>query len=398
MLPVVAKPNGLAALVADNPDLENRFARHFAEPHISDAQHSLARRISLGKEVLGRHRIYLDQKFWIFCREALLGRPSKPSHDLIWRSLCSLVDRGRVVCPVAYPVWVETCKQGDGERRQATAAVIDRLSGRVAIQPFPELLRIELYHLLVGRNAEKGAAHPLKQLVWTYAGWAAGEMVARNPDFDDATNNAIQKCMFDTMASLPFSSMIDAIMDESRPRLTDTEGYYAQLNADTKRHRHEVTSFATVFMSEVGGVLDCIKPTIAAVVGRHFEDETKQSPPPPDSPEVKEGVRRMANLIYHAYRLKKWTVDFPALHVRAGIHAAVRHRQQPYRQGDHWDHLHAHPALAYCDAFFTEKNLGNLLCSPPLKYDVAYGCRVLWNDDEVLAYLKSIERSSNARP
>jgi hypothetical protein len=376
--------------------LDNRYARHFAEPHISAAQHSLARRISLGAEVLGKRRIYLDQKFWIFCRDAHLGKPNKPSHDLIWRALCSLVDTGRVVCPVAYPVLIETFKQGDAQRRKATATVIDRLSCRVALQPFPELVRIELYHLFRKHAKGKSAVYPLKRLVWTYAGWIAGEMIADNPVFDDATNNALQKGMFDTLAAAPFSSIIDATSGKPSPPLEDTEQHYAKLNADTTQHQDEVTSFDTVFMSEVAGTLDTIKPDIAGMLRHHYEEETKQVPPPPGSSEETESVRLMSNLIYHAYRLKKWTVEFPFLHVGAGIHAAVRYRRQPYKRGDHWDHLHAHPALAYCDAFLTEKNLGNLLCTPPLNYDSAYGCRVLWNDDDVLAYLQSIDQGSSA--
>jgi len=173
------------------------------------------------------------------------------------------------------------------------------------------------------------------------------------------------------------------------PNTEDSEQYYSRLNADSIRHRHEVTSFEVVFMSEIAGALDTMKLEIAEML-RNFCMREKKQAPSIGSPELSESVRQTSNLIYHAFSLKKLTVDFPILHIGAGLHAAKRHRQQPYKRGDHWDHKHAHSALAYCDAFLTEKSMGNLLCTPPLNYDSAYGCRVLWNEDEALAYLSSL--------
>lgn len=388
----VPKPDWLAALEVHVPDLEERCARHFAEHHVSAMQHSQTRRLSLGAELGRKTRIYLDLKYWIFCRDAHLGTPAKPEHEAIWRALCALVDNGHAVCPVAYPVLVETLKQGDVQRRRATAAVIDRLGCRVAIQPFHELVRIEMYQLVLRSTKGREAVCPLEQLVWTYAGWIVGEMICQNAAFDQAANNAIQKCMFDVLSAAPFSSIIEAIKDREPPVREDTKEYYAKLNADAAQYQHEVTSFETVFLSEVAGTLDTLKPHIAEMLCHHHEKETGHVSPPPDSSETLEGVRQLSNLFYHAYRLKKWNVDFPFLHIKAGIHAALRHRRQPYRMGDHWDHLHAHPALAYCDAFLTEKSLGTLLCTPPLNYDIAYGCRVLWNEEDVLAFLRSVEQ------
>ena len=136
-----------------------------------------------------------------------------------------------------------------------------------------------------------------------------------------------------------------------------------------------------------------MRPEINDLLRHLYSSELGEPAPAADSRDALESERWGVNLIYHAYRLKKLTTQFPALHIFAGIHAAVRFRTQPHKKGDNWDHLHAHAALGYCNAFFTEKNLGNLLSSPPLRYAAAYGCRVLWKEDDVLSYLRSLSPS-----
>jgi hypothetical protein len=189
---------------------------------------------------------------------------------------------------------------------------------------------------------------------------------------------------------VPFSALVKAGQDGSRPVAFDTDDHYRKLNAGAQAHQHEVTSFDTVFLSEVAGTLDIYDELIPQLWVRIMERETGTNVDPPTPAGAAESVRLTQNLVYHAYRLKKLKTELPFVHVVAGLHAAVRYRRQPYKSGDHWDFLHAHQALPYCNAFFTEKGLGNLLCIPPLKYDQAYGCRVLWDDKDVLAYLKSL--------
>jgi len=220
------------------------------------------------------------------------------------------------------------------------------------------------------------------------------EVIFRSPAFDDATNNAIQKSMFDTLARVPFSVLVEALSKEEAPMLADDEAFYAKLNADTAQHQHEVTSFDAVFASEVAGVLDTMRPDINALLRHLFTMTTGQPAPPPDSREALEVERLGFNLIGHACALKKLTTQLPALHICAGIHAAIRSRTQPHKKGDLWDHLHAHSALAYCNAFLTEKNLGNLLSTPPLEYAAMYGCRVLWNEHDVMRYIESLSPST----
>ena len=389
------RSNGLdgklrALLEAEDYRMSELSRRHFAEPDVSATRHRDARRIALGADVLRKTRVYLDQRYWIYCRDAHRGTPQQPIHQLIWEALWALVDAGKVICPVAYPVLVETFKQSDPTSRAATAAVIDRLARGVAMQPFHELIGCELHHFIAKITKGADAVHPLPQLAWTYPAWIIGHRVPHFPDLDEAANNALQKSVFDSLTTMPFSVLVEAGDDGSFPATWDTDEHYRKLNAGVQEHQHEVTSFDAVFLSEVSGVLDVYENLIPRLWVHLMEMETGRKAARLTGAEAAESVRLTRNLVYHAYRLKKLSTDLPFVHVIAGLHAAVRYRRQPYKSGDHWDFLHAHQALPYCNAFFTEKGLGNVLCNSPLRYDRAYGCRVLWNDNDVLAYLKSL--------
>lgn len=332
----------LALLEENAPKLNDLAKRHFAEPHVSASQYRDACRKTLGAEVLRKTRIYLDQRYWLYCRDAFLDRPQQPIHVEMWRTLCTLVDTGRAICPVAYPVLVETFKQNDPATRAATAAVIDRLTRGVAMQPSHELIGCELHHFILKLTKGADAVYPLTQLAWTFPAWLVGQAVPHFPNLDDATNNALEKCIFDSVTTMPFSMLVKAGHCRDFPSAFDNEEHYRKLNAGANEHQHEVTSFNAVFLSEVAGVLDTYDELIPDVWTRIIHRETGGRVPTPTPTEAARSVRITRNFIYHAYRLKKVGTQLPFVHIIAGLHAAVRHRRQPYKSGDHWDFLHAH--------------------------------------------------------
>ncbi len=384
-------PDWLKALEKSDPGAREREARLLAEPHISAEQHSRARQLSLGEEVLRKTRVYLDLKYWIYCRDARGGHAQKPAHVEMWRLLSELTAANRVVCPVTYPILAETLRQGNRDTRKQTAEVVDILSQRVAIQPSDVLEGTELAHFWYSHIKGKDGVYPLRRLVWMFSGWLIGQPTLQVPALDDSTVNWMRKCIFDRLAAADFSMIVDALSEGDSAGRDEYSELHDKLNAGAAEHRHEVTSFEAVFLSEVAGILDVMKPRITNLLANTFTAATNAAPPPPSSRDAQEATRMATNLIYHAYRLRKLTIEFPALHIGAGLHAAARLQDPPYRRGDLWDFRHAHPALAYCSAFFTEKKLGNVLCRPPLNYDTAYGCTVLWNDDAIVEYLRSLE-------
>lgn len=379
-----------------HPSLEQALHRHFEEPNVSVDAHSRRRRLRLGEDVLSKVRIYLDQRYWIYCRDAMLGNPAEPIHGDIFELLCGLVDCGRVVCPVSYPVLSETLKQGDKLRRASTARCIDRLCTGVAIQPFDTLIEAELLHFFMTRSNPDGKFYPLKQMVWNFSSWVLGEMIPRSTFFDASTSHALAKGLYDIMAVVPFKHVVEAFSDEPPVSPSEDQAWADEVNAGSAQHRHEVTSFNTVFMSEVAGALDATDAVFRRVSREMYRNATGHDAPPIESADVQEGARQSRNLIYHAFVRGKISTELPFCHIGAGVHAAIRFRQQLYKRGDIWDLKHAHSALGYCDAFFTERNLGNLLCQSPLRYDQKYGCNILWEDAKILTYLCSLRDGTAA--
>ncbi len=119
---------------------------HMQRPEVSLDIYLRAQRRLIGGEAMSRQRIYLDQRFWIYCRDANLNNSdSNPTKVELWSQLKKAVDNGLIWCPIFASIWCETMKQSPASR-VATVAVIDQLSGGIAIRPGDERFIIEFSH------------------------------------------------------------------------------------------------------------------------------------------------------------------------------------------------------------------------------------------------------------
>ena len=98
---------------------------------------------------------------------------------------------------------------------------------------------------------------------------------------------------------------------------------------------------------------------------------------------LSDGPQKFANLIYHGFRLKRFSTEFPSIRIPAMIHAAIRwDRNRKYKPTDFHDFRHAETALPYFDAFLTENSLCHLLMRHDLGLDRLYNCMVI-SDPEI---------------
>jgi hypothetical protein len=364
---------------------------HRAHPQTSFGTHVKRRKLALSQYVLTKKRIYLDQKYWIYCRDAALGRPQNPAHVELLSLLRRVVSGGGALCPVAHPVLEETFKQNDPETRMATAKVIDELSDGVAIEPLNTLTQMELQHFLHSTTRPSGALHAANELVWTWPSWVMGLLKPYSKAFDEATNLAIQKAFFDTTTCMPFSSLVESLDGAPLSDFPyDTEESQRARTDETRQHKHEFKTFEDVFLIEVAGGLDALKDQIEEATA-HIVALRMGRRPTQAEIENSRGTRpNLSDVICSAFKFNKVGKALPSIRIMSGIQAAIRYRDQPYKKGDMHDHLHACIALPYCNFFLTEKNLGNLLTHPPLQYDELYQCRVLWRDDEIIAAMRTL--------
>ena len=346
--------------------------------------------LALGERMLQKRRVYLDQKFWIYCRDAVRGSHKHLTHQRLYEALQKGVTSGQLVCPANHIVLEETFKQTDPTTRSSTAHVVQELSGGIAVQPFPVLFQAEILHFLVTTRPWNTDVYPVEQFAWTYVGNVFGHLSPICDAFDARTLQAIQKAWFDLMAKVTFPILVESLSPIPEKFLHTPSDFYDSQNEQCEAHRGEFHSFKQAFLIELAGGLDVSRDELREAQLYLYEKHTGQRADDVAREEIEDGVRKLSNLIYHAFRLGKIRKQLPGLGIMAGIHAAARHKGQKFRRGDRHDHLHARVALPYCDLFLTEKSLGHLLTTKPLEYDALYGCRVAWEPEEAIAEVERL--------
>lgn len=380
------KPNWLN----DIADIElDTISFHLSHPELLPDAYIRKKNIELGESVLKKHRIYLDQKYWIYCRDVLTGSSRNPIHNELYNLLKRGVAEGKLICPASHLILEETLKQTDPATRQLTAQVVQELSDGVTLQPWPVLYQAEILHFLMTERPWKVNVIPVEQLVWTYVGNVFGHATPICDEFDKNTSNAIQKAWFDFMSRIKFTTLAKAL-PANKAVLYRPVAFYEQQNEQCKEHRKDFASFKQAFMIELAGALDIMKPFLQDAQLYLYKMYFGEKAQNVNKEETDESVRLFSNLIYNAFKMEKIENQLSGLRIMVGIHAAIRHKGQKFCKGDHHDHLHARTALPYCNLFLTEKNLGNLLTTKPLQYDALYGCRIEWEPEKALDALKRI--------
>ena len=366
---------------------------HRQSPDVPLDIYSLAKRLALGKYVANKRRIYLDLRYWIFCRDAFLGKPSKEIHRLIWDRLRVLATSGNILCPVCDPVFCETLKMRKSSRA-AIAKVIDALARGVAIQPLIPRTSIELSHFVWTELLGNTTISPLTRQVWLPLGYIFGECIPTDTAFGTDDELAMQKSMFDTFETVAMSDLVESFDDDDPHADLDDSVFQEGQTIRAALHRHEFSTFQEAYGHEIDGTLDVISDSVLAFAEELFEQNKTIDLGAKTAKTPQESAKTLNALLRSGFKKSRITTQFPHPHICAGIHAAIRHKRQRYHRGDRWDHLHASAALPYCDAFFTEKSLAHLLTKKPLEYDKKYNCTVLFDEQDVLAYLEAIPADS----
>jgi hypothetical protein len=363
---------------------------HRANGHISLDRHVKSRVVELGRFLDKRTAIYLDTNFWILLRKAALGLDSDDTSVELLRLLRKGVSDGKLFCPASESVFLELLKQSDPSSRMATARLIDELSLGVTIVHNQARFATELGHFIHsfedGRNL-----HPLGHLVWSKLSYVLGFLHPTSTAFDADTELAIQKAFFDHMWRIPLAAivdMIDKVPDAEDLKLGDIA---TTLNVGVTSHASEIRSFDQVWYDELRGVADVCADMAVEIVSDI--DEQKGGPPILyDTPQWKQCRSMCANMLFHSLSSKpEARLQLPSLYVEACLHAAFRwDKPRRFRGNDIYDFNHASAALAHCRAFFTELPLRTLIASNNIALDRLYGCHVVSDASEAVAFLSTL--------
>ena len=341
---------------------------------------------------MARNRIYLDQRYWNFCRDAASGHPQKPEHVEILQALYDLVDQRIALCPVFYSVFAETMKLRH-ESRLVVARLIDRLSLGVAVQEPRNLALKELSHFTWTRLLGDTTSAPMAHYVFLPVAHLVGEQHPVNTGFKPEDELVLQKGFYEFMSTVTMEEVMQLLRDREPVREDDSE-FQSRQNVAAARNRHRFRTFKEAFAIELDGVADIWEGETRAFVSELFERGHRIAVEVSPSSAV-EMTRNLIAIVFGGLKLGRITTELPSIHIPTGIHAAIRHRRQKYVKGDLHDFAHATTALGYCDAFLTETRLANLLTQRPLQYDQIYQCRVMSEEREVLAYLRELQAGQN---
>ena len=368
---------------SDKWDNHLAFHKRKDQQHITCESYSKNIRVKLGKEVNNKLRIYLDLKYWIYIRDAYCGNAQKQIHNDIAHYLYRLVELGYVICPANSTVLDEVFKQNDSQSRTHTCKIIDDLSGGIIIEPYILLVDIELMHLISSFLEKKDKIHELNMLVWNKAGNIYGQQIPYFKDLDKNTDNTLQKTFLDIFSDLTFSEIAKLFAEKNIINNYETDEYENQRTIETDKHKNDFKTYQQVLEIELQGFLDVMKDGIFEILNYLSLKKTKISFP-------KENTKYFMIYIFDLFRKGKLQTEFPQLHIQSGIHATIRHKNIPFKKGDFSDHLHASSAIPYCNLFFTERKLTNLLTQPPLNFDKTYNCKILYKEIEVLEELRKL--------
>lgn len=358
---------------------------HRLTPDIPINAHISARCLALAQSLETRKAIYLDFRYWVTVREVLEGVQTGPEERKLIHHLTRLVRAGRIFCPISVTIFFELMNVGHEERREATIKAIEELSTGVTL--VPEEARVEAEVEDIVRASKMPELPQPPRCVWTRLAYFLGHIHVSNTGYPPETERALQKTFFDHLWEQPLS----AITAQLDPKTT--YGFRAEmvaladkLNKGTRAHITQMKSFETVLADELSGAAELAEPALHKVIAQGYRTVTGETGAP-DRTHDRTGLNLLCAFLHseHAHHL-------PTLHIQASLHALLRweHRDKLLTANDVFDFAHAAAALAYCDAFFTEKELAGSVAHRRIRLDKRYDCFVTNRTAEAVHYLKSL--------
>lgn len=345
-------------------------------------------KIKVGDMVLKRHRFYLDTKYWIFMRDASLGKATTVQTN-IYKKLEDLVKKEIAICPLSPHTFEELMNIGDREKRLNMAQVMDELSQQVCfISPLnivgQELL--SFVRLCQTKAENKPILNPAKY-VFTKVPFVMGEMYPTIQGLSNHQMNDIRIKFFDHLSKITLVEMLKTMKGDFP--LWDRKNLIAKLNQG-KDDNKDWNSFHEVFMHEIAGILDVVKNEMEKLLIYLYENDAGGSVAP-EEVHKSESVSLFSNSIYNSFDQNKINKELPFFHINASLYAFIRYnKMQRYKGNDLIDFSHVAWALPYCHMFLTEKSLRDWTCSSLLKLDKIYETKVLWREEDVLNALNKL--------
>ncbi|WP_373032926.1 hypothetical protein [Sulfurovum sp.] len=364
--------------------MKDFFENHRGRNDISIEQHIRSKQIALSENTQGKYAIYLDIKYWISLCEASLARSKCDTDYKLLNLATELNEKGIAFFPISETTYAELMKQEDHETREKTSILIDKLSDGIALVPYEIRIKTEIAHA-IHYAIEPESIYPLKKLVWTKVSNVLGYTCPTNTIFDEENELLIQKVSFDYLWELSLTDITSGDRENDISQETTFEALSNYLNENNEKYSSELRSYEQTYLNEIAGVIDLFSDTAREVINKMAERRGITVEQDPDA-----GMY-IINIFREAYRKGTINKDAPTLDVFAHCHTAVRwNKRRKIKPNDIFDFYHAAAALGYCDAFFTERSLCNLLTEKKTSLDKVHKCKVLYKESDAVTYMQTL--------
>jgi hypothetical protein len=335
-------------------------------------QYVRTRQLELAADIASRKKIYLDVRFWIYLREAALGTSDSFKAELL-AELTDGVRRGKLICPISSNTFIEVMKQSNSpERRVGTITLIDQLSSGVSVLDMETRVKTEIAHFIHQRIGTQ-ELYPLNELVWTKAAYTLGYIHPHSDEIFGDAELQFQKFCVDKMWRLSLGELNSVYgMVPSDDGLKDAAN---QINQGIKDHAADLVSFEQTYKNELEGALHACECLVFDVLD-DIERRVGRVPLKSGSPEWRERQRKCRVIFLEAFVRGSAHEIMRTVYVHACLHAGLRWQKRMKFTDHHvYDFDHAAAALSYCDAFFTEHALSNLINANHIRLDKLNGCQ-----------------------
>lgn len=340
-------------------------------------KHSRARQVELGRSLFGRRKIYLDACFWIMLRDVELGSKADSAEHELLHFLRLGVSTGKLICPISSSMFFELMKQPFGpNRRQATAQLIDELSLGVTAINSKQLLGTEIYRFFLSKCRGGNATHAMQELLWTKVAYVLGDHYLVIPGLSAEEQLPIQRYIYDYLWECPLTEIVEMI-GETGMQGDEYRKLSEETNAQNLLHRHELKSFERAYDIELRGAIELAGEIGADIVAELASKDAGQalSFTQKDRSRI---VNACCNILYESMKIAEHRDALRTLHIGTSLHASMRwDKERKFKPNDYYDLEHATIALAYCDAFLTERPLHVLVTRPQVDLEQVNGCRVI---------------------
>lgn len=325
---------------------------------------------------MSRTRIYLDKCFWIYLRDASIGRSKATDASALLGLLRSGVSEGRFVCPISDILFLELMNQSDPITRLATADLIDELSLGTCLLPNDHRIATEVENLvetLITPNATR-----LESAVWTKVSYVLG--IVHPSPLPIANSEEIQARFFDHLWEFPLRKMLEVIGSGMPPSSMFGE-QATRLNDSNDEHSSEMKSFQQVLRDEIGGVMDLLVPqAIRAAKALQSVEAAELREALTDGPRAFETLCR-------ATEFQEGRRALRTSYLGCLFHAAVRwNRTKRLKANDLADFQHAQAGVGYCNALFTDGPTKHMVEQRNLNIRNDFPCEVFASISEAKAW------------